>query len=166
MPLAPGDFARFVEAYLLDDRATLIARDYEINVGGQPQYLDFVVVKTDKRVFYLVEISLSPDPAKLKQKLIEYRKHSSSIARGLCAEFSLGERWTARPLFFVRHENLDRFATEFGEDSEEVLIGLEQTMLRPQAGHRRVHEAFQTDAVETWLESLVSQNATRAGGKR
>ena len=90
MPLDSRDFEN-VEADLLDDRATLIPRDYEISVGGQPRYPDFVAVKTDQRIFYLVEVSLSPDPAKLKQKLIEYRNMPlPSLAA--CAPSSLLEK--------------------------------------------------------------------------
>jgi len=96
-----SDYEKLVEAYLLYDRATLIAPQYLIRVNGVDRYPDVLAVRPKEKTFYLVEVTENRDPTNLAEKVRQYVAGGDRVAEALTHELGLEGDWKVKPWIIV-----------------------------------------------------------------
>jgi len=106
-----SDYEKLVEAFLLDDRSTLVAPRFLVRINGKDRYIDVLAMKPRERWFFLVEVTEDRSPLKLAPKITEFGAYADSIASRLEIDFGLDGEWKAIPWIIIR-KDADRAFTK------------------------------------------------------
>jgi hypothetical protein len=129
-----ADYEKLVEAYLLIDRAVLLAPQYQIRANRHNRYPDILAVHFKRKIFYLVEVTTTSKPATLAAKCIDYRLGASEIVKGLAKEFAIDpEGWTTKPWVFLYADVRVQFEQALAEFNC-CFTTFENAIVKPPAG--------------------------------
>jgi hypothetical protein len=159
MSLESSHFEKFVEEYLLNDRAMLIAPQYQIRALGIDRYPDVLGVHMKEKKFYLIEISLNKNSRKLKSKIEAYWKDATHIVQALKKEFGIThDGWSLMPMLFVHEDSLESYNKQLDGLSCDVK-SLQSTMIRRPQGSWRLDDT-------TWGKLAPAAHDTANTGER
>ncbi len=105
-----------VETWLVADGRTLVAPQYALGIGTDPEikdpyrWPDILAVRPKDREILLCEVTWSKGWSDLRKKISGYRSHSNNIRAGLKHWLGIGdEKWRIEIWYFVPQENVGHF---------------------------------------------------------
>ena len=128
------DYENLVEAYILNDRAVLLAPQYLVRTNQHNRYPDILAAHMKRKIFFLVEVTTSSKPATLAAKFIDYRSGASEIVKGLASDFDIEPQgWAIQPWVFLFEDVRTTFEQALAQFNC-CYTTFEEAIVRPKAG--------------------------------